>query len=244
MAGVCGTQKSLWQRICDEYEAEVPEPPELFQHSAKKLTAAKKKRTAFSGCDFLTEWLYNNNPRRAGEPHLVFHEIPFVKQWLGIHPRQPIPLYLLLSDEDAAIIIQSFWRGYKVRAQPDVQELRQWQRDLREESRDVTKRVQDLWARQDIRSGCKIGDLEEPEQLNHSGVSIHVVSPTPQSTVVHTPTTMMTPETVGELLTPSMLSGETVTLTIPTVMSLVEQEVAAFSPSFGHQISHTAAKSE
>ncbi|KAF3819006.1 hypothetical protein GH733_012423, partial [Mirounga leonina] len=57
-------------------------------HQAKKEKCFERKRTKFIACDFLTEWLYN--------------------------PRPPIPLSLLLTEEEAALCIQSFWRAYLI----------------------------------------------------------------------------------------------------------------------------------
>ncbi|KAG7222850.1 hypothetical protein INR49_016012 [Caranx melampygus] len=71
------------------------------------------------------------------------------------------------------------------------------------ENRNIAKTVEQFWARQESRVGSAMTDIPESPQPGNSDVSIQVVSPTPQSTVVHTPTTQMTPET-GEWLTPSL----------------------------------------
>ncbi|XP_045571566.1 uncharacterized protein [Salmo salar] len=192
----------------------------------------------------------SRNPTRQGQAPVDFHEIPFVKDWLRIHPRPPIPLSLLLSDQQAAVLIQSFWRGYTVRARADVQELRQWQRELRED-----KTVQDFWAHQESQVSSALNDLrgdsttpQTPQPgggYSNSDVSIQVVSPTPQSTVVHTPTSQMSPEST-ESLTPSLQGVEELTreertltdsLTLPEAAAAAAAALATamntFSPSLG-----------
>ncbi|KAM7091222.1 IQ domain-containing protein K isoform 9-T10 [Ciconia maguari] len=93
-------------------------------HRAKEEKCFERKRTKFIACDFLTEWLYN--------------------------PRPPIPLSLLLSEEEASIVIQSFWRGYRVRCDSEIQELRQWQKQLRED-KNIIKTVKEFWTKQEAK---------------------------------------------------------------------------------------------
>ncbi|XP_075292339.1 IQ domain-containing protein K isoform X3 [Opisthocomus hoazin] len=120
-------------------------------HQAKKEKCFERKRTKFIACDFLTEWLYNKNPKRKDESFTEFFSIPFVNDWLKNHPRPPIPLSLLLSEEEASIVIQSFWRGYRVRCDSEIQELRQWQKQLRED-KNIIKRVKEFWTKQEAKA--------------------------------------------------------------------------------------------
>ncbi|XP_055994765.1 IQ domain-containing protein K [Sorex fumeus] len=130
---------------------------ESLLHQAEKEKCFERKRTKFIACDYLTQWLFNQNPKRAGEPFTEFFSIPFVEQWLKDHPRPPIPLSLLLSEEQAVLIIQSFWRGYLVRCHPEIQELRHWQKKLREEKH-IRQRIQMFWAKQEKKLHCSMED--------------------------------------------------------------------------------------
>ncbi|KAM5199200.1 IQ domain-containing protein K isoform 4-T5 [Hipposideros larvatus] len=129
-------------------------------HQAEKEKCFERKRTKFIACDFLTEWLYNQNPKRTGAPFTEFFSIPFVKQWLKEHPRPPVPLSLLLTEVEAVLRIQAFWRAYLVRCDAEIQELRQWQKKLREEQH-IRQQVRIFWAKQEQKVKCRMEEEEE-----------------------------------------------------------------------------------
>ncbi|CAF2115724.1 unnamed protein product [Rotaria magnacalcarata] len=122
---------------------------------AEKRKCLERKRSAFNALDYLTRYLFYKNPSRINlseeqnqqlsdidEP---LENIPFVHTHFEQHPRAPLPKSLLWSEEEAALIIQSFYRGYRIRKQPDVQELRQWQREWRDANRNIHDVVEDFW---------------------------------------------------------------------------------------------------
>ncbi|XP_075880333.1 IQ domain-containing protein K [Nelusetta ayraudi] len=203
---------------------------EALLKEVQKQDSYKCKNSAFNPCDFLTEWLYNHNPRRQGEAHVEFHDIPFVKEWLNKHPRPPVPLCVEPSEDQAALLIQAFWRGYKTRSRPDVQELRQWQKEL-SQNRD--------WAQQESRAGSAVINLPETPQHSHSDVSIQVVSPSPQSTVAPTPNAQTTPE-AGDWLNPGTMGRASPATDFLSVSEPVDRSLAAVSPSLigGHRPGH------
>lgn len=98
---------------------------------AKKEGCFGLKKVPFNSIDFMTEYLYNKNPRRTDNDFVPLLDIPFVKEWLALHPRPPQPISLTWTEDETAIKIQCVWRGHLVRREPEVRELRRWQKEWR-----------------------------------------------------------------------------------------------------------------
>ena len=94
---------------------------------ARKEKAFQRKYNRFDPVDFLAQYLYNSKR----DENVELFDIPFVKSFLTNNPRKQLPLRQRLSDDEAALIIQKTYRGYKVRKDNDVQELRKWQDNYR-----------------------------------------------------------------------------------------------------------------
>ena len=56
-----------------------------------------------------------------------------------------MPKSLIWSEEEACLKIQAYYRGHLIRRDPEVQELRKWQRELREENQNIGQRVEKFW---------------------------------------------------------------------------------------------------
>lgn len=112
---------------------------------AKIEKCFERKKTKFNACDYITEYLYRNNKTFKNRDNVKLKDIPFVKEWLKEHPRPPLPKSLLWTEDEAAVVVQSFWRGYLVRRLNEIQELRQWQREWRQENQGIHAQVTDFW---------------------------------------------------------------------------------------------------
>ena len=101
--------------------------------NARSEKAFIRKNTRFDPIDFLAEQFYNRNPKRVEEKEsqVALQDIPFVKKSLAEKPRKEKPLCQRLSDDEATLIIQRYYRGYRARSSDDIQELRKWQADYR-----------------------------------------------------------------------------------------------------------------
>jgi hypothetical protein len=121
---------------------------------AEKRKCLERKRSAFNALDYLTRYLFYKNPHRIEsseekqqltDKDQLLEDIPFVRTHFEEYPRAPLPKSLLWNEEEAALIIQSFYRGYRIRKQAEIQELRQWQREWRESNRNIHDVVEDFW---------------------------------------------------------------------------------------------------
>ena len=99
---------------------------------ARKEKAFQRKYNRFDPVDFLARYLYNSK-RTDCEKALNLLEIPFVQKFLSENPRKELPLRQRLTDDEAVLIIQKSYRGYRVRKDNEVQELRNWQDNYRQQ---------------------------------------------------------------------------------------------------------------
>ncbi|KAK1129680.1 hypothetical protein K0M31_019396 [Melipona bicolor] len=99
---------------------------------ASKRNVLRVQKCCFNGLDNIAEILWNRNPRRSKiySPSLNVFDIPLFKEYLHSHPRSYFPKSWLWSEDEAALHIQRFIRGWLVRKRVDVQEMRQFWKDI------------------------------------------------------------------------------------------------------------------
>ncbi|XP_012271944.1 IQ domain-containing protein K [Orussus abietinus] len=101
---------------------------------ANRWNALRIQKCRFSGLDYLAEVLWNKNPRRSRVKWLDVFEIPTFKLQLRLNPRPIFPKSWLWTKERAAVELQRWVRGWLVRKQEDVQEMRQFWMAIAEDS--------------------------------------------------------------------------------------------------------------
>jgi len=100
---------------------------------AKENRVFQCRYMTFNSIDYIIEHLYNTNPlhpERLGSP-LSVDEIAYQNKWQSNYPRLPLPNWLTMSQDIAAIKIQRAFRGFMVRMREDVSEMRQFWKDYK-----------------------------------------------------------------------------------------------------------------
>ncbi|CAD7083555.1 unnamed protein product [Hermetia illucens] len=109
---------------------------------AMQKCALKHQKCIFNGIDCLAEVLFNRNPKHTDRAnnwtpaYFLFYDPE-----TSIRPKYP--LSWILTRKQAALIIQKWVRGYKVRKQKEVQEMKEfWKVRLKNDSRVINVHLQ------------------------------------------------------------------------------------------------------
>lgn len=135
-------QNSDWQYLEDNIFPTLIPLLEKTLLKAIQMKCLKNQKNLFNGIDFISEVLWNTNkkyPERI-EKKLSIYQMPWVQKWLEKHPRPVFPKAWLWSPEIAAVKIQSYMRGYFVRRNEEVQEMRQFWKILAIEKKSFRKK--------------------------------------------------------------------------------------------------------
>ncbi|XP_015590621.1 uncharacterized protein LOC107265551 [Cephus cinctus] len=102
---------------------------------ARQWNVLRIQKSRFNGLDYLAEVLWNKSPRHPerSKRWLDVFSIPPFRIWLKLNPRPIYPKSWLWTEEQAALILQRWIRGWIVRKQEDVQEMRQFWKAIRTE---------------------------------------------------------------------------------------------------------------
>ena len=71
---------------------------EMIESARDSNVFKYKKTNKFNGCDFMTEYLYNKNPKRECS-RKTLKDIPFCQEFDQKCPRKELPLSLRLEND-------------------------------------------------------------------------------------------------------------------------------------------------
>ncbi|XP_071077825.1 IQ domain-containing protein K isoform X11 [Desmodus rotundus] len=153
----------LFQPLKCEYEAELPPFPEEYKIKPETvITVSPMEETVFHG--FNTEHLYS-------VPHLIMNShIPCTQETVDpktCSPKEYLETFIfpVLLPGIASLLHQAKKeKCFEVRCDPEIQELRQWQKKLREDKH-IRERVKIFWAKQERKVKYKMEEEEEEESI-------------------------------------------------------------------------------
>ncbi|EDL17153.1 mCG51029 [Mus musculus] len=158
--------KSLWDQICEEYEAEQPTFPEGYKVKQEAAVTV----SSVTPLEELVPHGFNM------EHYLPIHQFPAMppvpcppKKAETVEPKTCSPrdylemfIFPVLLPGMASLLHQAKReKCFEVRCDPEIQELRQWQKKLREDKH-IRQRVKIFWAKQEQKMKCKMEDEEAP----------------------------------------------------------------------------------
>ncbi|XP_063082666.1 IQ domain-containing protein K isoform X8 [Cavia porcellus] len=181
--------KNLWEQICEEYEAELPSFPEgyIIKHENPVIVSLLEELISH---DFNTEQYFpasqfitaSNIPCPQNKSETVDPKTCSPREYLEtfifpvllpgmaslLHQAKQEKCFEPKSKEDKGavhgILLHPMCRGMAkvpVRCDPEIQELRQWQKKLWEDKH-IHQKVQMFWAKQEQKVKCKMEDQEVP----------------------------------------------------------------------------------
>ncbi|XP_036081363.1 IQ domain-containing protein K isoform X15 [Rousettus aegyptiacus] len=153
--------KSMWEQICEEYEAELPTFPEVYKAKPEAvISVSPLEGTFFHG--FNAEHLYSI-PHLAKDSHITCtHVKSETADPETCSPKEYLETFIfpILLPGMASLLHQAKKeKCFEVRCDPEVQELRRWQKKLREDKH-IRERVKVFWARQEQKVKCTMEEEE------------------------------------------------------------------------------------
>ncbi|KAK9882047.1 hypothetical protein WA026_018898 [Henosepilachna vigintioctopunctata] len=103
----------------------------------EKQNCLDRRRSSYDPIDHFAQFLWAHNTRYPDriDKYNNIHDMEWVQKYLRQNPRSFFPFHLVWNENFAAIKIQSYMRGYWVRKQENIQEVRKFWKQLKDENK-------------------------------------------------------------------------------------------------------------
>ncbi|KAK9882048.1 hypothetical protein WA026_018898 [Henosepilachna vigintioctopunctata] len=109
----------------------------IYLEMIKTQTFHLRRRSSYDPIDHFAQFLWAHNTRYPDriDKYNNIHDMEWVQKYLRQNPRSFFPFHLVWNENFAAIKIQSYMRGYWVRKQENIQEVRKFWKQLKDENK-------------------------------------------------------------------------------------------------------------